>query len=172
MELAWQHFRPQARASLDERVPFEVVHYLPQTAETMKRLPGEFHKALQLLAEHDRSHETAHNIAADGSQNRLTQLSSLKLSSLKSVSQPVSSACHRCIVITRMTLEQLWRQTAGKMAMRLPCRMHFLEQVLHFARRPAGAGSSFRQDTHASRKCGLSWSCRHSRPDGCLRSAA
>ncbi len=51
VELAWQHFRPQARASLDERVPFEVVHYLPQAAETMKRLPGEFHQALQLLAD-------------------------------------------------------------------------------------------------------------------------
>lgn len=51
VELAWQHFRPQARASLDERVPFEVVHYLPQAAETMKRLPAEFHAALQLLAE-------------------------------------------------------------------------------------------------------------------------
>jgi len=51
VELAWQHFRPQARESLDERVPFEVVHYLPQAAETMKRLPNEFHKALLLLAE-------------------------------------------------------------------------------------------------------------------------
>ena len=51
VELAWQHFRPQARASLDERVPFEVVHYLPQAAETMKRLPAEFHQALLLLAE-------------------------------------------------------------------------------------------------------------------------
>ncbi|WP_324779611.1 hypothetical protein [Thiobacillus sedimenti] len=50
VELAWQHFRPQARASLDERVPFEVVHYLPQAAETMKRLPAEFHQALLLLA--------------------------------------------------------------------------------------------------------------------------
>jgi hypothetical protein len=50
VELAWQRFRPQARASLDERVPFEVVHYLPKAAETMQRLPGEFHQALQLLA--------------------------------------------------------------------------------------------------------------------------
>ncbi|HQS81310.1 MAG TPA: hypothetical protein PKV42_02510 [Thiobacillus sp.] len=50
VELAWQHFRPQARRALDERVPFEVVHYLPHAAETMKRLPGEFYKALQLLA--------------------------------------------------------------------------------------------------------------------------
>ncbi|TXH74569.1 hypothetical protein [Thiobacillus sp.] len=50
VELAWQHFHPQARTSLDERVPFEVVHYLPQATETMKRLPGEFHQALLLLA--------------------------------------------------------------------------------------------------------------------------
>src|SRR3569832_2514245 len=40
VELAWQHFHPQARASLDERVPFEVVHYQPQAAETGGRRPG------------------------------------------------------------------------------------------------------------------------------------
>jgi len=51
VELAWQHFRPQMRSSLDESVSFEVVHYLPQAAETMKRLPGEFHQALRLLAD-------------------------------------------------------------------------------------------------------------------------
>jgi hypothetical protein len=51
VELAWQKFRPQARASLDERVPFEVVFYLPQAETTMKRLPAEFQAALQLLAE-------------------------------------------------------------------------------------------------------------------------
>jgi hypothetical protein len=50
VELAWQHFRPQDRSSLDERVPFEQVHYLPHATETMKRLPAEFHQALQLLA--------------------------------------------------------------------------------------------------------------------------
>jgi hypothetical protein len=60
IELAWQHFRPQARAALDERVPFEVVHYLPQAAETMKRLPGEFLKALQVLAERDLPRQEAH----------------------------------------------------------------------------------------------------------------
>jgi hypothetical protein len=51
VELAWQHFRPQTRESLDEPVPFEVVHYLPQAAETMRRLPGEFHQALRLLGD-------------------------------------------------------------------------------------------------------------------------
>ena len=30
VEFAWQRFQPQMRASLGERVPFEVVHYLPQ----------------------------------------------------------------------------------------------------------------------------------------------
>jgi hypothetical protein len=50
VELAWQHFRPQVRSALDEPVPFEVVHYLPQAVETMKRLPGEFLQALQLLS--------------------------------------------------------------------------------------------------------------------------
>ncbi|MES2368322.1 hypothetical protein [Thiobacillus thioparus] len=63
VELAWQHFHPQARASLDERVPFEVVHYLPQAAETMKRLPGEFHQALLLLAERQKPDAPATVIA-------------------------------------------------------------------------------------------------------------
>ena len=51
IELSWQHFRPQSRSSLDEAVPYEVVHYLPQAVETMRRLPGEFHQALRLLAD-------------------------------------------------------------------------------------------------------------------------
>jgi len=63
VELAWQHFHPQARASLDERVPFEVVHYQPQAAETMKRLPGEFHQALLLLAGRQKPHAPASVIA-------------------------------------------------------------------------------------------------------------
>ena len=60
IELAWQHFRPQARSALDEPVPIEIVYYQPQAAETMKRLPAEFHKALQLLAERDLPREDAH----------------------------------------------------------------------------------------------------------------
>jgi hypothetical protein len=66
VELAWQRFHPQARASLDERVPFEVVHYSPQAAETMKRLPGEFHRALQLLADRDRPAEPANVLPLTG----------------------------------------------------------------------------------------------------------
>jgi hypothetical protein len=66
VELAWQRFHPQARASLDEGVPFEVVHYSPQAAETMKRLPGEFHRALQLLADRDRPGEPANVLPLTG----------------------------------------------------------------------------------------------------------
>lgn len=51
VELAWQHFRPQRRTALDAPVPFELVHYAPAAAETMKRLPGEFYQALKVLAE-------------------------------------------------------------------------------------------------------------------------
>lgn len=54
VELAWQHFRPQARNALDAPVPFEIVHYLPHAAEAMKRLPVEFHLAVQLLADRQR----------------------------------------------------------------------------------------------------------------------
>jgi hypothetical protein len=60
VELAWQHFRPQARSALEEPVPFEIVHYLPQAAETMKRLPTEFYHALKGLAARDLPHEDAH----------------------------------------------------------------------------------------------------------------
>jgi len=48
---AFQFMRLHLRALLDESVPFEVVHYLPRAGETMIRLPGKFHMALQVLAE-------------------------------------------------------------------------------------------------------------------------
>lgn len=59
VELAWQQFRPQARSALGERVPFEVVHYASQAAETMKRLPHDFHQALQALAARDQPQQGA-----------------------------------------------------------------------------------------------------------------
>jgi hypothetical protein len=68
VEFAWQHFQPQARASLDERVPFEVVHYLPQAEQTMPRMLGEFHKALQLLAKRNRLHEVAKVLPLTGTR--------------------------------------------------------------------------------------------------------
>lgn len=46
VEIAWQHFRPGERSSLDEPVPYEAVYYSPEAHDTMKRLQGEFLKAL------------------------------------------------------------------------------------------------------------------------------
>lgn len=49
IDLAWQRFRVSERAALDEPVPYEVVYYAAKGAETMRRLQGEFRKALQSL---------------------------------------------------------------------------------------------------------------------------
>lgn len=59
IQLAWQHLRPQSRAALDERVPYEVVYYLPGAQEIMARLQGEFPRALQQLTERNRPVKTA-----------------------------------------------------------------------------------------------------------------
>lgn len=50
VEIAWQHFRPQARSSLDEPVPYEVVIYHPDGQKNLNRLLAEFPKALQALS--------------------------------------------------------------------------------------------------------------------------
>ena len=47
IELAWQHFAPQARRALDEPVSYEAVYYSSAGAEVMRRAQGEFHKALR-----------------------------------------------------------------------------------------------------------------------------
>jgi hypothetical protein len=49
VEIAWQHFRPGERAALDAPVAYEAVYYSPEAHETMKRLQGEFLKALRDL---------------------------------------------------------------------------------------------------------------------------
>ena len=59
IQLAWQHFRPQARSALDERVPYEVVYYLPDSRQVMARLQAEFASALHRLAERNRLAEEA-----------------------------------------------------------------------------------------------------------------
>ncbi|MES2407106.1 MAG: hypothetical protein V4528_07275 [Pseudomonadota bacterium] len=50
IELAWQSFHPGHRDSLEDPVPFELVHYDERAASTMQRLIVEFNKALILLA--------------------------------------------------------------------------------------------------------------------------
>jgi len=52
--LAWQCFRSDERATLDDPVSFELACYEESGMEAMKRLPREFHLALQALAAKDR----------------------------------------------------------------------------------------------------------------------
>ena len=47
IELAWQRFLPQTRRSLEDPVPYEVVYYSPAAVEIMRRVQGEFYKALR-----------------------------------------------------------------------------------------------------------------------------
>ena len=49
IELAWRNFRPGARAALTEAVAYDLVYYSPAASQTMARLQGEFHLALQAL---------------------------------------------------------------------------------------------------------------------------
>lgn len=52
--LAWQAFRPQARASLDAPVAYRALYYRDDGAALMGRLQGEFDRALAALAAKDR----------------------------------------------------------------------------------------------------------------------
>lgn len=49
IEIAWQHFRPQDRADLRDPVGYECVYYDKKGEITMRRLQGEFFKALELI---------------------------------------------------------------------------------------------------------------------------
>jgi len=49
IELAWQRFVPQTRRSLEDPVPYEAVYYSPAATEVMRRVQGEFYKALREL---------------------------------------------------------------------------------------------------------------------------
>lgn len=52
--LAWRGFRPQARESLDDPVPFTACFYREDAPELQRRLQPELFKAMQLLAERGR----------------------------------------------------------------------------------------------------------------------
>lgn len=49
VELAWRHFRPQARVGLREPVPYEICLYLDKARQILPRLQGEFFKALEQM---------------------------------------------------------------------------------------------------------------------------
>jgi len=46
IDIAWQHFHPQQRTSLEDPVAYEAVYYYPHSQEVMSRLQVEFYKAL------------------------------------------------------------------------------------------------------------------------------
>lgn len=50
VEVAWRQFTPQDRAALDEPVDYQAVFYTADAGGTQRRLQGEFHAALDLLA--------------------------------------------------------------------------------------------------------------------------
>ncbi|TCS72384.1 hypothetical protein EDC61_10538 [Sulfuritortus calidifontis] len=50
VEIAWQHFQPQARCALDAPVPYQLVIYHPDGEKNLGRLLVEFPKALQALS--------------------------------------------------------------------------------------------------------------------------
>jgi hypothetical protein len=52
--VAWQCFRSDARETLEDPVDYELACYEEAGLEAMKRLPREFHLALQALAAKDR----------------------------------------------------------------------------------------------------------------------
>lgn len=54
VDVAWQGFKPQARAALDQPVAYQAVFYTPAGGETQRRLQAEFHAALALLNKRSR----------------------------------------------------------------------------------------------------------------------
>lgn len=54
IDVAWRHFRPQARTSLDEPVEYEAVFYQADARDLMVRLLAELPRALQDLAKKTR----------------------------------------------------------------------------------------------------------------------
>jgi hypothetical protein len=54
VDIAWRHFRPQVRASLEDPVEYEAVFYQANARDLMSRLQAELPRALQDLAKKTR----------------------------------------------------------------------------------------------------------------------
>ena len=50
VDIAWCHFHPQARSSLEEPVAYDACFYQPGSAQQMNRLQAEFARSLQEFA--------------------------------------------------------------------------------------------------------------------------
>ncbi|TCV84309.1 hypothetical protein [Sulfurirhabdus autotrophica] len=55
IDIAWQHFSPQDRASLDDPVAYEAVYYYSHSKSLMPRLQSEFHKVLVAAASKEKA---------------------------------------------------------------------------------------------------------------------
>lgn len=59
IDVAWQHFRPSERTSLDDPVSFQAIYYQPDVKELVARLHSEFPLALHQLASKNQPHRPA-----------------------------------------------------------------------------------------------------------------
>ncbi len=50
VDIAWRHFHPQARSSLEEPVAYDACFYRPGSAQQMNQLQAEFARSLQEFA--------------------------------------------------------------------------------------------------------------------------
>jgi hypothetical protein len=50
IDICWQHFSPRERAALDDPVGYDAVYFSRAADDTMRRLQGEFARALELMA--------------------------------------------------------------------------------------------------------------------------
>lgn len=57
VDIAWQHFQPQQRTSLNDAVAYQVVYYQVESALLMNRLQHELPNALKALASKSRPTE-------------------------------------------------------------------------------------------------------------------
>jgi len=66
VEVAWQGFRSQARAALNDPVAYEAVFFTRGGQATQRRVQGELHAALALLEAHRRPDAPAHVLKMPG----------------------------------------------------------------------------------------------------------
>ena len=53
VDIAWRHFHPQSRSSLEDPVPYDACFYQAGSAQLMNRLQAEFTRALQDFSARD-----------------------------------------------------------------------------------------------------------------------
>lgn len=58
IDIAWRHFKPQARTSLEDPVQYEAVYYRLESIDWMRRLQSEFPLALRQFAAKEKRPDT------------------------------------------------------------------------------------------------------------------